>query len=82
MVDDIKLPVFRGTRLEDPDQHWFLCKAVWSVKQVTDNYIKMERLTTTFKDRALSWFMKYTERQARNLVEVKDALTTKFKNPK
>ena len=28
MADDIKLHVFRGTRLEDPDQHWFLCKAI------------------------------------------------------
>ena len=32
MADDIKLPIFRGTGLEDPEQQWFLCKAVWNVK--------------------------------------------------
>ena len=82
MADNIKLPVFRGTRLEDPYQHWFLCKVVWSIKQVTDNDIKMAQLTTMFKERALHWFMKYTDRQARTLVEVKVALTAKFKKPK
>ena len=61
MVDDIKLPVFRGTGLEDPGQHQFLCEAVWSINQVTDKDIKMAQLTTTFRDRALNWFMKYTD---------------------
>ena len=28
MTDDIKLPVFKGTGSEDPEQFWFLCKAV------------------------------------------------------
>lgn len=79
MVDDIKLPVFIGTGLEDLDQHWFLCEAVWSVKQVTDNDIKMAQLMTTFKDRALNQFMKYIDRQARTLVEVKATLTVEFK---
>ena len=41
MGDDMKLPVFKGPGLEDPKQHWFLCEAVWSVKQVIDNDIKM-----------------------------------------
>ena len=41
MVDDMKLPVFRGTGLEDPEQHWFLCEAMWHVKQVVDDDIKM-----------------------------------------
>ena len=55
---------------------------MWSVKQVTDNDIKMAQLTTTFRDRALNWFMKYIDRQVRTLVEVKDALTTEFKRTK
>ena len=82
MIDDIKLPIFRGTGLEDPDQHRFLCEAVWSVKQVTNNDIKMAQLTTTFRDRALNWFLKYTNRQQRSLAEVKGAFTVKFKKPK
>ena len=28
MHDDIKLPVFKGTGSEDPEQFWFLCEAV------------------------------------------------------
>ena len=54
MVDDMKLPVFRGTGFEDPDQHWFSCEAIWHVKQVINDDIKMAQLTTTFKDRALN----------------------------
>ena len=78
----MKLNVLRGTRLEDLDQHWFPCKAMWNVKQVTDNNVKMEQLTTMFRDRALNQFMKYTEGQARTLQEVKVALTADFKKPK
>ena len=82
MVDDIKLPIFRGTELEDPNQHWFLCKAVWNVKQVIDNNVNMAQLTTTFKDRALNQFMKYTDGQVRILAQVKVVLIVEFKKPK
>ena len=82
MADDIKLPIFRGTRLEDPNQHWFLCKAVWNVKQVTNNNVKMAQFTTTFRDRALNWFMKYSNGQTRTLVEIRVALSSKFKEPR
>ena len=54
MADDMKLLVFKGTGLEDPEHHWFLCEAIWNVKQVIDDDIKMEQLTTTFRDRALN----------------------------
>ena len=60
MGDDMKLPVFKGSRLEDPKQHWFLCEVVWSAKKVIDDDINMAQLTTTFKDRMLNWFMKYS----------------------
>ena len=82
MADDIKIPIFRGTGLEDPDQHGFLCEVVWNVKQVANNNVKMAQLTTTFRDRALNWFMKYTDEQARTLVEVKTMLIVEFKKPK
>ena len=36
LVDDIKLPVFKGTGSEDPEQFWFLCEAVWNAKKITD----------------------------------------------
>lgn len=60
MVVDIKLPIFRGTGLEDPNEHWILCEAMWDVKKVTDDNVKMAQLKTTFRDRALNWFMKYS----------------------
>ena len=82
MANDINLPIFRGTRLEDPKQHWFLCEAVWNVKQVTNDAVKMTQLTTTFRDRALNWFMKYSARQARTLAHVRAALINEFKKPK
>ena len=36
MTDDIKLPVFKGTGSKDPEQFWFLCEAVWTAKNITD----------------------------------------------
>ena len=82
MVDDMKLPIFKGIRLQDPEQHWFLCEAIWHVKQVIDDDIKMAQLTTTFRDRALNWFMKYSNGQNRTLVQVRDVLIGEFKKPK
>jgi hypothetical protein len=81
MADDIRLPVFRGTGLEDPEQHWFVCEAVWNIKQVTDDTIKIAQLTATFRDRALTWFMKYNQ-QVRTLAQIKTALVQEFKKPK
>ena len=60
MGDDIKLLVFRGTGIEDLDQHFFLCEAVWSIKQVQDDDTKRAYLEATFRDRALTWFMKFS----------------------
>ena len=36
LVDDIKLPIFKGTGSKDPKQFWFLCEAVWNAKNITD----------------------------------------------
>jgi hypothetical protein len=40
MVDDMRLPTFRGDGSEDLDQHWFLCEVVWSIKNVNDEDVK------------------------------------------
>ena len=82
MVDDIKLHIFRGTGLEDPKHHWFLCKVVCNFKQVQNDVVKMAQLTTTFKDRALNQFMKYSNRKNRTLVQVRVALISEFKKSK
>ena len=49
---------------------------------MVDNAIKMAQLTTMLRDRALNWFMKYSNGQARTLPEVKAAMIAEFKKPK
>ena len=41
MGDDMKLPTFKGTGAEDSEQHWFLCEAVWTIKQIQDDNTKL-----------------------------------------
>ena len=40
MGDDIKLPIFWGIGAKDPEQHFFLCEAVWNIKQVQNDDTK------------------------------------------
>jgi hypothetical protein len=61
MVDEMRLPTFRGDGSEDPDQHWFLCEAVWSIKNVTDEAVKRAQFSTTLRDHALRWYMKLVQ---------------------
>jgi len=51
---EMKLPVFHGNGSEDPQQHWFLCKAIWRVNQVAYGNMKVAQLVTTFRDIALN----------------------------
>jgi hypothetical protein len=57
MVDEMRLPTFRGDGYEDPDQHWFLCEFVWSIKNVTDEAVKRAQFSTTLRDHALRWLV-------------------------
>ena len=84
MGDDIKLPIFRGIGTKDPDQHFFLCEVVWNIKQVQNDDIKREQLTTTFRDRSLTWFMKFSTsmQQPKTIEEIKNILKKEFKKPK
>ena len=50
MGDDMKLPTFKGTGAEDPEQHWFLCEAVWTIKQIQDDNTKLVQLATTLRE--------------------------------
>ena len=50
MGDDMKLPTFKGTGVEDPEQHWFLCEAMWTIKQIHDDNIKLVQLVTTLRE--------------------------------
>ena len=66
MGDDMKLPTFKGTGAEDPKQHWFLCEVIWTIKQIQDDNTKLVQLATTLRDRALTWYMKYTSNTGQN----------------
>ena len=80
--DDIKLPVFRGTGSEDPEQFWFLCEAVWTAKNIMDQNTRTAQLVTSFRDRALTWFMKFSSTQNYVLADIKKAMIKEFKKTK
>ena len=82
MNDDIKLPVFKGTGSEDPEQFWFLCEAVWTSKNIMDQDTRRVQLFTSFRDRALTWFMKFSSTQNHVLADIKVAMIKEFKKPK
>jgi hypothetical protein len=83
MADEMGLPTFRGDGSEDPDQHWFLCEAVWSIKNITDDALKRAQFSTTLRDRALSWYMKFVQGNApKPLNSIKTMLIDEFNKPK
>ena len=82
MGDDMKLPTFKGAGAEDPEQHWFLCEAVWTIKGIQDDNIKLLQLVTILRERALTWYMKYTSALPRTLIQVRTAMIKEFKKPK
>jgi hypothetical protein len=84
MVDEMRLPIFRRDGYEYPKQHLFLCKVVWSIKQFNDEPIKRAQFSTTLRDRALSWYMKFVKGSVyhKPLNDIKTSLSEKFKKPK
>ena len=47
--DDVKLPLSHGNRTEDIEQYFFLCEAVWTMKQVQDEDIKKGQIVKLFE---------------------------------
>jgi hypothetical protein len=82
----LRLPMFHGMGRDDAEQHWFTCEAIWSVKRIMDEASKIAQLETTFRDRALTWYMKYKATvpmgQARSLLDIKRDLLREFQKPK
>jgi hypothetical protein len=82
----LRLPVFHGMGRDDAEQHWFTCEVIWSVKRITDEASKIVQLETTFRDRALMWYMKYKATalvgQMRSLTEIKRDILKEFQKPK
>jgi hypothetical protein len=61
MEDEMRLPTFRGDGSEDPDQHWFLCEALWIINNVIDEDVRRAQFSTTLRDHALRWYMKFVQ---------------------
>ena len=75
MADEMRLPIFRGDGSKDPDQHWFLCEAVWNIKRT--------HFSTTLRDHSLIWYMNLIKgiAQPNPLNVIKNALIVEFKKP-
>jgi len=83
MASVIKLPVFRGVGNEDPDQFWFVVRAVWEAQGVTDDNVKKATLVSVLQDRALAWYIKHSnDRPNAGIAEIQNALNREFSQPK
>jgi len=86
MVDGLRMPMFNGNGSQDPEQHMFVCEAIWTAKQIQDQNAQIAQLATTFRDRSLVWYMKFQTTiptgHTRTLAEIKTALILEFKKPK
>ena len=56
----MKLPLFKGLGNEDLDQFWFVVKVVWEAQGVKDDHMKKATLVSALNDRALTWYIKYS----------------------
>jgi hypothetical protein len=83
----LRLPVFHiRTSKDDAEQHCFTCESIWYMKRIIDETTNIMQLETTFRDRALMWYMKYKAiapvGHTRSLIESKRDLLKEFENPK
>jgi len=60
MASVIKLSVFIGVGNEDPDQFWFVVKAVWEAQWVIDDNTRKATLVSALQDHALMWYIKHS----------------------
>ena len=82
----MKLPIFHGNDTDDPEQYWFLCKVVWTARQINDDNVKKVQLATTLHSRVLDWYMIFIQvpqgTMEKNLDEIQKGLLDKFKKQK
>ena len=51
-------------------------------EKITDSDVRSAQLITSFRDRALTWFMKFSSTQSHALDDIKAVIIKEFKNPK
>lgn len=82
---DLTMTMFHGVGNEDLEKHLLVCKPIWIAKQVQDEATKISQLEETFRDRALTWYMKFksvTLVGQMTLNEIKQPLIREFHKPK
>ena len=55
---------------------------MWNAKNIMDQDVRRVQLVTSFRDRALTWFMKFSSTQNPALADIKTAIIKDFKKPK
>lgn len=79
----IKLPVLRGVVNEDPDQFWFMVKAVWEAQGVIDDNIKKDTFLSALQDHMLTWYIKHSnDHPNARIAEIQNVLNIEFSPPK
>jgi len=83
MASAIKLPVSKGVGNEDPDQFWFVVKAIWEAQGVMDDNINKAMLVSALQDRALTWYIKHSNDNPNvGIIDIQAALDRGFSRPK
>jgi len=83
MASAIKLLVFRGVGIEDPDEFWFVVKAIWEEQGVVDDNIKRAMLVSVLQDNTLTWYIKNSNDHPKaGIAEIQTALNREFNKPK
>ena len=76
-----RYPEFSGRGNDDVEQHWYLCKAIWRARQTLDAG-KLIEFQTTLRERALRWFIKWSEAHPNPIIaDVKRDFVCEFKLP-
>ena len=63
------------------EQHWYLCEDIWRDRQ-TPEVVKLIEFQTTLRERALCWFIKWSEAHPNPAIDdVKREFVKEFKLP-
>lgn len=83
MASIIKFLVFKGVGNEDPDQFWFVVKAIWEAQGVIYDNVKKATLVSALQDRALTWYIKHSnDNPNAGIADIQVVLNKEFSRPK
>jgi len=75
--------VFRRVGNEDPNQFWFMVRAVWEVQGLVDENMKNAMLVSALQDRTLTWYIKHSnDHPNKGITKIQTALNREFSRPK